>query len=85
MKVRALRGVCIGVERHLAAGDTADLEAAQVQFLVSIGAVERVVDPAPAPAATAANEPAEAGPAEPTDSPTETPAPAKPGKKEKQS
>lgn len=42
MKVRALRGVCIGVERHLKPGDTADLDAAQVQFLVSIGAVEAV-------------------------------------------
>lgn len=42
MKVRALRGVCIGVDHHLKAGDPADLEAAQVQFLVSIGAVERV-------------------------------------------
>lgn len=65
MKVRALRGVCIGVERHLAAGDTADLEAAQVQFLAGIGAVERVPD-----------EPVVAAD-------SETPAPAKPGKKEK--
>lgn len=44
MKVRALRGVCIGVDRHLKAGDTTDLDAAQVQFLVSIGAVEAVKD-----------------------------------------
>ncbi len=50
MKVRALRGVCIGVERHLKAGDTEDLEPALVTFLVSIGAVERVIDdPKPAP------------------------------------
>lgn len=51
MKVRALRGVCIGVEQHLAAGDEADLEAAQVQYLTSIGAVERVIEAPPAPAA----------------------------------
>lgn len=44
MKVRALRGVCIGVERHLKPGDTADLEPALVNFLVSIRAVEQVKD-----------------------------------------
>lgn len=44
MKVKALRGVCIGVDRHLKAGDTADLEPAMVQFLSSIGAVEAVKD-----------------------------------------
>jgi len=44
VKVRALRGVCVGVERHLMPGDTDDLDAAQVQFLTSIGAVERVPD-----------------------------------------
>lgn len=44
MKVRALRGVCIGVDSHLKAGDIADLEAAQVQFLVSIGAVEKILE-----------------------------------------
>lgn len=72
MKVRALRGVCIGVERHLALGAEADLDAATVQFLVSIGAVERVPDPPP-PAA----EP-ESGPESETDT-----TPAKPGKKGK--
>ncbi len=45
MRVRALRGVCIGVGRHLVAGDTADLEAAQVTFLAGIGAVELLPDP----------------------------------------
>lgn len=44
MKIRARRGVCIGVDRHLHAGDLADLDAAQVQFLESIGAVERVLE-----------------------------------------
>ena len=48
MRVRALRGVCIGVDRHLAPGDTTDLEAAQVKFLASIGAVEEIPDEPPA-------------------------------------
>lgn len=43
MKVRALRGVCIGVDRHLGAGDVADLEAALAAFLISIKSVEAVV------------------------------------------
>jgi hypothetical protein len=51
MKVRALRGVCIGVGKHLAPGETADLDAATVQFLVSVGAVEKVEPSPPAPAA----------------------------------
>lgn len=75
MKVRALRGVCIGVEQHLAAGDEADLDAAQVQFLASIGAVERVTEAPVAPVAA---------PEAPALAPSsETPTPAKPGKKEK--
>lgn len=57
MKVRALRGVCVGVDQHLGAGDTADLDAAQVQFLVSIGAVEKVPDPPPAEASPQPDEP----------------------------
>ena len=48
MQVRALRGVCIGVDRHLGAGDTADLEPALVTYLVGIRAVERVQEPAAA-------------------------------------
>lgn len=44
MRVKALRGVCIGVDRHLRAGDSADLDAAMVTFLSSIGAVEVVKD-----------------------------------------
>ena len=48
MQVRALRGVCIGVDRHLVAGDTADLEPALVTYLVGIRAVERVQEPAAA-------------------------------------
>ncbi len=47
MKVMALRGVCIGVDRHLVAGQSTDLDAAMVQFLVSIGAVEVVKDAPP--------------------------------------
>ena len=44
MRVKALRGVCVGVDRHLRAGDSADLDAATVTFLVSIKAVEVVKD-----------------------------------------
>lgn len=45
MRVKALRGVCIGIDRHLAVGDTEDLEAGLVTYLVNIGAVERIADP----------------------------------------
>jgi hypothetical protein len=44
MRVRALRGVCIGVDRHLKPGDIEDLEPALVTYLVGIGAVEPVKD-----------------------------------------
>lgn len=47
MKVKALRGVCIGVNQHLKAGDTDDLEPALVTYLVGIGAVEVVKEKAP--------------------------------------
>lgn len=60
MKVKALRGVCIGVNRHMKAGDIEDLEPAMVTFLVGIGAVEPVKEqpkkaapePVPPPAKT---------------------------------
>lgn len=42
MKIRARRGVCIGVERHLQAGEEADLDGVLVTFLTGIGAVELV-------------------------------------------
>jgi hypothetical protein len=48
MKIKARRGVCIGVDRHLQAGDLADLDASQVTFLAGIGAVE-IVPEVPAP------------------------------------
>lgn len=46
MSHRATRGVCIGVDRHLKAGGLvpADVDAATLQFLRSIGAVEFVTD-----------------------------------------
>lgn len=47
MKIRALRGVCVGVDRHLKAGDSADLDTAMVTFLVSIKAVEIVKEEPP--------------------------------------
>jgi len=59
--VRGLRGVCIGVDRYLLPGDVADVDAALLQFLVSIGAVEKYVEPVPvetvkAPAAAGKKE-----------------------------
>jgi hypothetical protein len=77
MRVKALRGVCIGVGRHLSAGDVEDLEPALVTYLVGIGAVERVPDEPPKP--DPVPEPVKP---EPKD---ETPksVPAKPGSKEK--
>jgi hypothetical protein len=66
---RAVRGVCIGVDRNLSPGDLVpdDLTAAEVQFLTSIGAIEKVEPPPAAPAEAPAPTP-------------EAKAPAKPGK-----
>ena len=50
MQFRALRGVCIGPGRHLAAGDVAELDTATSNFLVSIGAVVAYQPPPPAAA-----------------------------------
>jgi len=47
MRVRALRGVCIGVGRHLSVGDVEDLDHNLVTYLSQIGAVERLPDPPP--------------------------------------
>ncbi len=60
MKVRALRGVCVGVDRHLVAGDVADLDSAVVTFLVNIGAVEVAPD-APQKSEPETPTPAKAG------------------------
>ena len=59
MRIRARRGVCIGVDRHLKAGDLADLDTAQVTFLVGIGAVEVVPAEPEAPAAEPEADPEE--------------------------
>jgi hypothetical protein len=79
VKVKALRGVCIGVGQHLKAGDIEDLEPALVTYLVGIGAVERVPDEPPKP------DPVVAEPVKPEPPKDETPksAPAKSGSKEK--
>jgi hypothetical protein len=51
MKIRALRGVCVGIDRHLVAGEIVDVDDGTSQFLVSIGAVEVVTEaPKPPPA-----------------------------------
>lgn len=58
MKVRALRGVCIGVDRHLKPGDIADVDAGTLTFLVGIRAVEVVPDePKPKPTEVVPDEP----------------------------
>lgn len=57
MKVQALRGVCVGVEKHLAPGDTAEVDAGTARFLIGIGAVQEAPaeePPPPEPAAPAA-------------------------------
>lgn len=71
MLIRALRGVCIGVERHLVVGDAADLDPATGNYLINIGAVEEVKPETVAPKADPVDEP-------PSDS-----APVKTGKKER--
>jgi len=85
MKVRALRGVCIGVDRHLVPNETADLPAAEVQFLESIGAVERVIEPVVEPAVVPDTvlelTPAEVGATDPV---PESEPPAKAGSKKKE-
>lgn len=60
MSYRACRGVCIGVDRHLKAGDPvpSEVDAATLQFLRSIAAVESVPDE-PAPDAALLEEPAD--------------------------
>jgi len=72
MLYRALRGVCIGPERHLTPDDApVALDAGTARFLLSINAIEEVpVAADPAPASEAAH-------------PVNTPAPAPAGKKEK--
>lgn len=59
MQVRALRGVCIGVERHLAEKDVVDLDPATGKYLIGIGAVEEVVPEPEKPEPAAAPEPAD--------------------------
>jgi hypothetical protein len=50
MNVRAVRGVCIGPGRHLAAGEVADLDASLARWLQNIGAVVPVPSAAAEPA-----------------------------------
>lgn len=76
MRVRALRGVCIGPGRHLkpeGPDREGDVDASTATFLVNIGAVEIVPDP-PAPSPEVSTGPTDFA----------TTAAAKVGKKEKQ-
>jgi hypothetical protein len=53
--VRALRGVCVGVDQNLAAGEVAELDDPHLPFLIAIKAVEIYTpEPEPEPAARAA-------------------------------
>lgn len=92
MKIKARRGVCIGVDRHLKAGDLADLDAAQVTFLVGIGAVEVVQDEPKAEPVLVPDEAATAAPSGGSEAggdskqesmKLDTKAPAEPDKKKK--
>jgi hypothetical protein len=59
--VRALRGVCIGVNRHLKPEEIADIDDAQVTFLSAIGAVELMPDAPPVESPKAIEPPAKVG------------------------
>jgi hypothetical protein len=87
---RALRGVCIGPERHVTPeSEPFALDKGTATFLESIGAVEKVpAAPAPAdpPAPAQATAPAQQQAAKPADAPAPADhahAPVKTGKKEK--
>jgi hypothetical protein len=73
-RVKGLRGVCLGVERHLVPDEVTEIaDDSFVQYLVSIGAVEVVPD---APIAEPETQVAE------TETDLETESPRKRGKKE---
>lgn len=85
--LRATRGVCIGVDRNLAAGDPVpqSVDAATLRFLVSINAVAEVEDE---PAQTLSNEETDSesskeGSADEESDSESNSAPRKRGKKEK--
>jgi hypothetical protein len=40
-EVIALRGVCVGVDRHLVPGERAEVDAGTAAFLIGIGAVQK--------------------------------------------
>jgi hypothetical protein len=46
MKVRAIRNICVGVNQHLQAGDTTDMDEHTFIYFSHIRAVEKVVEPA---------------------------------------
>lgn len=60
-RVRALRGVCIGVGQVLELGAEGNIDESLFKYLASIGAVERVPDPAPVAAPVQVQAPAKAG------------------------
>lgn len=55
---RALRGVCIGVDKHLVPGaPPVEIDPSTARFLVSIGAVEAAPDEEAEPAKPTATDP----------------------------
>jgi hypothetical protein len=49
VKVRALRGVCLGPGRDIVPPQVAEVDPATAKFLIGIGAVEEVTAPAEPP------------------------------------
>lgn len=56
MKVKGLRGVCVGVDDALKEGEERDLDPATADYLVNIGAAEVVVEEVPPPGPTSDQE-----------------------------
>lgn len=62
MKVKALRGVCVGPEDNLEPGQERELDENTASYLVNLGAAEQVVEQAVS-AAVPVEAPAESAPA----------------------
>lgn len=64
MRIRAIRGVCIGSERHLKPDEEVTIDEATARYLIAIGAVAAVVEIEPR-AVTAPAVSATVGPEKP--------------------
>lgn len=71
VKIKALRGLCLGVDRHLLPGEAGEVDAATSKWLVHIKAVEIIEEapakeePAPAPEPSAPPAPPASAPGAP--------------------